>query len=109
MEQSAAQSAVQLLQAEAALQQAAEAESAAEAAAKEAALARPQILAPGWDRSAEPRTGRPYFVNGATQRAVWDPSPNPNPNPNPSPSPHPHPRPNPHQARRSRPCGSRRW
>ena len=95
MEQSAAQSAVQLLQAEAALQQAAEAESAAEAAAKEAALARPQILAPGWDRSAEPRTGRPYFVNGATQRAVWDPSPNPNPNPNPSPSPSPHPHPNP--------------
>ena len=30
------------------------------------------ILAPGWERSAEPRTGRTYFVNGATQQTVWD-------------------------------------
>ena len=71
-EQSAQQSAAQLAQADAALQQALEAEKAAEAAAKEAAQAKPKLLAPGWERSVERGTGRPYFVNDTTKQTVWE-------------------------------------
>ena len=66
------QSAEQQLQAEAALQQATDAEKAADTAAQGATRAKPTILAPGWERATEPRTGRPYFVNGTTQETAWE-------------------------------------